>query len=219
MSVEGIEVDGVVTPLPQGATLERDGVHSSGEVERVMLPGEQLIANESGAYVGVRAVDGTQTRFRPGARYAKGRLIGFPENAAKGVPLPRGARVVVSGTFKDGDVVPIGGSVESENSGGLVAVGTTIFGLGYVPSVVVAAESNYKPDRWLYLPLAGPWINLTNRPTCTPPAGTPVGVDPCKPEQVARVAMVTLGVVQASALSRPSLGSLERPSTLVRTAP
>jgi hypothetical protein len=43
------------------------------------------------------------------------------------------------------------------------------FGAGYVPSVIVAAVSSNDSDRYLLIPVAGPWIDLALR-SCAAPA-------------------------------------------------
>lgn len=48
----------------------------------------------------------------------------------------------------------------------LMTSGLVLFGVTYVPSVIVAAESPLSADHNLYIPLVGPWINLGNRPAC-----------------------------------------------------
>ena len=44
--------------------------------------------------------------------------------------------------------------------------GLVLFGITYGPSVVVAARSDVESDRFLYVPVAGPWIDLVRRPDC-----------------------------------------------------
>jgi hypothetical protein len=44
------------------------------------------------------------------------------------------------------------------------------FAAGYVPAVIVAITSSDSADRYLYAPVAGPWIDLAMR-NCTEPAG------------------------------------------------
>jgi hypothetical protein len=45
-----------------------------------------------------------------------------------------------------------------------------VFAAGYVPAVVVAITSSDSADRYLYIPVAGPWVDLAMR-NCTEPAG------------------------------------------------
>jgi len=46
--------------------------------------------------------------------------------------------------------------------------GTLLFGIPYTASVVVASRSSVDEDQFLYVPLAGPWIDLVTRPECPP---------------------------------------------------
>ena len=48
-------------------------------------------------------------------------------------------------------------------NGSLIGSGLVMFGASYLPSVVVAAESNRRGDTSLYTPVAGPWMNLAQR--------------------------------------------------------
>jgi hypothetical protein len=72
----------------------------------------------------------------------------------------------------------------------MIESGLTIFGLSYLPAVVVGAESGLNADRSLFVPIAGPWIDLTQRPGCA--AGTS-----CNSEDTAKVVIVVDGVFQA----------------------
>ena len=72
----------------------------------------------------------------------------------------------------------------------MVESGLTIFGLSYLPAVVVGAESGLTADRSLFVPIVGPWIDLTQRPGCA--AGTS-----CNSEDTAKVVIVVDGVFQA----------------------
>jgi hypothetical protein len=48
----------------------------------------------------------------------------------------------------------------------LIGTGLVTFGLAYIPAVVVASQSPQSPDHHMYVPVAGPWMNLANRPAC-----------------------------------------------------
>jgi len=72
----------------------------------------------------------------------------------------------------------------------MVESGLTIFGLSYLPAVVVGAESGLGADRSLFVPIVGPWVDLTQRPGCA--AGTS-----CNGEDTAKVLLVVDGVFQA----------------------
>jgi hypothetical protein len=48
----------------------------------------------------------------------------------------------------------------------LVTTGVVIFGVPYGMSAFAAAESHLSSDKWLYVPLVGPWGDLIARWTC-----------------------------------------------------
>jgi hypothetical protein len=72
----------------------------------------------------------------------------------------------------------------------LVGSGIGTFALSYLPAVVVGATSALDADRMLFVPLAGPWMDLTQRPRCGP-------IVSCNTEGTAKVLLVTDGVFQA----------------------
>jgi hypothetical protein len=49
----------------------------------------------------------------------------------------------------------------------LVTTGVVIFGVPYGFSAFAAATSNVSSDKWLYVPVAGPWGDLIARLACT----------------------------------------------------
>jgi hypothetical protein len=73
----------------------------------------------------------------------------------------------------------------------LVTTGAVMFGLPYAGSVVAAAKSEIPADRWLYVPVVGPFGSLAQRETCQDPG--------CKgnPSTVA-LPLVLDGLVQAA---------------------
>jgi hypothetical protein len=46
---------------------------------------------------------------------------------------------------------------------GLLRTGVWTLGLGYVPALVVAIESPLPADRYLFVPVAGPWLDMARR--------------------------------------------------------
>ncbi len=72
----------------------------------------------------------------------------------------------------------------------LLHSGIWILGLSYVPAVIVAAESNRVGDKRLYIPVAGPWMDLASRSNC------PANVA-CSNETTNRVFIVIDGLFQA----------------------
>jgi hypothetical protein len=95
----------------------------------------------------------------------------------------------------------------------VVWTGVGIFGLSYLPMVAVGASSGLGADRSLLIPIAGPWIDLTQRPGCAP--GTS-----CTEATTDKVLLVVDGVFQAIGAITTVSGFL-RPShttTTVRSA-
>ena len=73
----------------------------------------------------------------------------------------------------------------------LLTTGFILFGGSYIPSLIVAAESSNPSDQHLYVPLAGPWIDLANR------GGCPVSSNSCNTETTNKVLLGVDGVFQA----------------------
>jgi len=71
----------------------------------------------------------------------------------------------------------------------LLHSGIWILGLSYVPAVIVAAESKREGDKRLYIPVAGPWMDLASRSNC--PANAT-----CSNETTNKVFIVIDGVFQ-----------------------
>src|SRR5690349_10800935 len=65
--------------------------------------------------------------------------------------------------YVEGKPIPPGYHVETRARKGLVVAGPIIFGVPYLLSMSVAASSKYSPDRWLYAPVVGPFVNLATR--------------------------------------------------------
>jgi hypothetical protein len=68
---------------------------------------------------------------------------------------------------------------------GLLRSGAWTLGLGYVPALVVALESPLPADRYLYVPVAGPWIDFARR-----------DCDECRHEGLNQFLIAADGVVQ-----------------------
>lgn len=71
---------------------------------------------------------------------------------------------------------------------GLITGGAVMFGVPYAASVVVAAASDRPSDHNLYIPLAGPWMDLAKRGSC-------VGTR-CESETGNKVLLVADGIFQ-----------------------
>jgi hypothetical protein len=77
----------------------------------------------------------------------------------------------------------------SETKDTLLGTGLFLLAVSYLPAVSVAASSSVAADQHLYAPLAGPWIDLAQRPVCSPPAN-------CEAEQTNRALLETSGILQ-----------------------
>jgi hypothetical protein len=72
----------------------------------------------------------------------------------------------------------------------MISSGIGTFTLSYLPAVVVGATSGLGADRTLFVPVAGPWMDLTQRSRCGP-------IVSCNAEDTDKVLLVTDGVFQA----------------------
>lgn len=82
------------------------------------------------------------------------------------------------------EVVRERGTVTGPNRA-LLHAGAWTLGLSYVPALVVAIESSQEADKNLYVPVAGPWIDLAARDCPT-----------CEHETANKVLLVTDGIFQ-----------------------
>lgn len=56
--------------------------------------------------------------------------------------------------------------VSETPSTGLIVGGALVFGAAYTTSLVGGLQSDLAADRWLAIPVAGPWISLAQRRQC-----------------------------------------------------
>jgi len=63
-------------------------------------------------------------------------------------------------------------------------------GIGYAAAVMVASTSNHAGDNRLYVPLLGPWLDLSSRGSC------PL-VQSCDSETTNKVLLIGDGLIQA----------------------
>jgi hypothetical protein len=68
----------------------------------------------------------------------------------------------------------------------MLTTGGAIIAASYIPAVVVAATSDHAGDKNLYIPVAGPWMDLAQRGGCGP--------NPCGDEAIYKSLLVTAGV-------------------------
>jgi hypothetical protein len=50
--------------------------------------------------------------------------------------------------------------------GALIGAGLFVLAASYMPAIAVAESSDSRVDEHLYVPVAGPWLDLVRRPTC-----------------------------------------------------
>jgi hypothetical protein len=75
-----------------------------------------------------------------------------------------------------------------------------MFGLAYGTSIVIGATSDRASDQNLFVPLAGPWMDLATRADCPGPCGAD--------ETVNRVLLATAGFFQAAGALQVAAGLL-----------
>lgn len=80
-------------------------------------------------------------------------------------------------------------STQTRPNRGMMSSGIVAFGVPYVASVIVAAESDHPGDHRLYIPVAGPWLDLGER-------HCPEGASSCSNEGLYKGLLITDGIVQ-----------------------
>ena len=73
----------------------------------------------------------------------------------------------------------------------MLATGLVLWGVPYTVGDFVAAQSSNQADHHLYIPIVGPWIDLTQR------GGCPVASNSCNTETTNKVLLVGDGIFQA----------------------
>lgn len=104
---------------------------------------------------------------------------------------------------------PVVRTIEHRPNRTLLSTGTGLFILSYGPSVVAATVSDRDEDKRLYIPVVGPWLDLSNR-ECT--RANPCGAN----EEVAKAMIITSGIVQGASVLMV-LGSLMIPESTTIT--
>ena len=201
---------------------------------RVVLPkgihvhklgrGDVIETDDDGRIVGVRTGGDPpiELHFVPGTAVSpsdsdevRGQLVADAHSAIELGPTDR---VEMRGSFAPDAAIPGGAHVESTRSTGLLIAGIVVMSLGYLPSAYIGLVSPRSADRILLLPAAGPWIDLANRPKCTPPPGSDaLPIDPCTEETASRWALIAGGGLQAvgfvlGAFGLPTRTELVEPS-------
>jgi hypothetical protein len=85
----------------------------------------------------------------------------------------------------------------------LLTTGLTTFGLSYAPALVIGAMSSQSADRNLYIPVAGPWLDMANRPACNVRGGPS-----CGSETTNKVLLGVDGVAQGLGAAMTVVGLL-----------
>lgn len=90
----------------------------------------------------------------------------------------------------------------------LLRSGLAVFALSYVPAVVVAASNSRSDDNYLYIPVAGPWLDLSRRQNC--------GM--CDNETLNKALIITDGIFQGIGALEFATSFLFVETTTVREA-
>jgi hypothetical protein len=127
-------------------------------------------------------------------------------------PMPMELRYV------EGRPIPPGYHAETRPRKGLVISGSIVFGIPYFLSLSVAASSKFTPDRWLYAPIVGPFVDLGNRKEdCTTIGNAPFGsTTTCKDDSSERFFLMADGLMQVAGATMLILGLALPQHLLVR---
>jgi hypothetical protein len=93
--------------------------------------------------------------------------------------------------FADEVVVHEGETTYAGPDRAMLWSGIIAAGVPYAIGTVVAFQSNHPGDDKLYIPVAGPWIDLGER------GGCPVAWSSCTPESVNKALLIGDGILQA----------------------
>jgi hypothetical protein len=90
----------------------------------------------------------------------------------------------------------------SHVNGTLLGIGISTMVFSYGPAVAIGIVSDHKGDEYLFIPVAGPWVDLHNRGCTGPTIETPRGpfeIDSfkdCGTSAIERAALITSGALQ-----------------------
>jgi hypothetical protein len=120
--------------------------------------------------------------------------------------------------YVEGRPIPAGYHVETRPRKGLVVSGSIIFGVPYFLSLSVAASSKYEPDRWLYAPLFGPFVDLgTRKENCQTYNNGNIGsTTTCQDDSSERFFLMADGLMQVAGATMLVLGLVLPQQLLVR---
>jgi hypothetical protein len=127
-------------------------------------------------------------------------------------PMPMELRYV------EGRPIPPGYHPETRPRKGLVISGSIVFGIPYFLSLSVAASSKYTPDRWLYAPIVGPFVDLGNRKeSCNTSINGNIGSTTiCQDDSSERFFLMADGLMQVAGATMLILGLALPQHLLVR---
>jgi hypothetical protein len=120
--------------------------------------------------------------------------------------------------YVEGRPIPAGYHLETRPRKGLVVSGSLVFGIPYFLSLSVAASSKYDPDRWLYAPVFGPFVDLGKRKeSCTTFGNGTFGTTTtCSDDSSERFFLMADGLMQAAGATMFILGMALPQKLLVR---
>ena len=189
-------------PLPRGARIEGRAVVLPRAHVHKLAPGDVIEQDDLGRIVAVRSASEPPivTRFVPGTATSPGdsdEVRGELADDGGALALAPGDGVEMRGVVTVDHPVSGVGHVESTRATGALLGGLVLLALSYGPSLYVGAQASADYDKTLAIPVAGPWIDLGQRPGCVEPV-TPIKppVDLCTLDTAARVALVTSGSLQ-----------------------
>jgi hypothetical protein len=189
--------------LPPGSRVEGRGIVMPRTHVHRLAPGDVIEQDDEGRIVAVRSGGDPPivTRFVPGTATSPGTADFVRGELAddKGITLGDSDGVEMRGTLSPDGAVSGAGHVETTRATGALVAGLVLFGLSYGPSAYVGLQSSNDYDKVLAIPVAGPWMDLAQRPGCvepTLPPGVQAPVDPCSLENAARALLIVSGAVQ-----------------------
>jgi hypothetical protein len=188
--------------LPRGARLEGTSIAMPRTHVHKLAPGDVIEQDEEGRIVAVRSASDVVTRFVPGtatspasADFVRGELA----DDSAGMALTDGDSVEMRGVMMPDGGFSGGEHVETTRSTGALVGGLVLLGLSYGPTLYVGLQASAGFDRVLAVPVAGPWLDLAQRPSCVEPnlpPGVKAPVDPCSLETAARTLLIVSGATQ-----------------------
>jgi hypothetical protein len=122
-----------------------------------------------------------------------------PSSVAPGQPpvYAWGYSAPMEFSYIEGRPIPTGYHLETRQRSGLILAGGLVLGITYALSISVAGASREHADRWLLVPVAGPFIDLAARPTCDRTSDPFTGTrNYCNDDSSARTSLMLDGLTQ-----------------------